>query len=488
MPRCSALALLSLLIFAGCDLGPVFSRPDPGVSLAFRASAATARASWPTPDWWRGFGSPELDALIAAARDANPDLAAAMARIRQADAQARIAGAPLLPNIGLSAGGSWRQSSVTAGGRQIRTDTRQYNAGFDVGYEIDFWGKNRAGADTAQATALASRFDQQTVALTVTSAVATTWFTALALQDQLAVASRNLADAQETLRVIRGRQEAGTASALDVAQQETLVATQRARMPDLRNQVEQQVIALGILIGQPPASITVRPGTLTRLARPVASPGLPSELLARRPDVAAAEAQLLSANANIRAARAAFFPSIQLTGSAGLQSAALSALLGPAALITSVAAGLTQPIFDGGTLRGRLDLSKAQQDELIALYRKAVLQALTDVDAALTGLRFSAEQERLQRQRVALAQRAADIARAQLAAGTVDITAVLQAQLSLYAAQEAVVQVRLGYFLDLVGLFKALGGGWTTADIAPPATPAGRLEDGIALPIGPNVQ
>ena len=488
LPNYRRFALAAMLCLAGCDLGPSFSKPDAEIPPAFRASPDTSQAAWPAPDWWRGFGSPELDMLIAAARAANPDLAVAAARIRQADAQARIAGAALLPDAGFSGGASWRQTSVTARGQQIQSDSRAYNAGLNIGYEIDFWGKNRATSDAAQATALATRFDQQTVAITVTAAVAQTWFAALAARDRLDVANRNLADAQQTLRVIRGRMEAGTANALDVAQQETLVATQRARIPDLRNQMEQQIIALGILIGQPPAAVTVQPGTLARLRRPVVAPGLPSELLARRPDVAAAEARLVAANANIRAARAAFFPSIQLTGSAGLQSVALSSLLGPGALVASLAAGITQPIFDGGTLRGRLDLSKAQQDELIALYRKAILEALTDTDSALTALRFHAEQERLQRDAVARAQRAADIARAQLAAGTVDLTAVLQAQLTVYSAQDSLALARQAYFLDLIGLFRALGGGWIQGEVVVPAPEPGRLEGGFALPVGGNVQ
>lgn len=465
MARVRFLLLLGAVLLAGCDLGPVFSRPEAEIPPAFRATKASAQAAWPAPEWWRGFASAELDALITTARTHNQDLAAAAARIRQADAQARIGGAALLPSVGLGADAGWRQASTTIRGQQVQPDIRSYGLGLDIAYEIDFWGRNRALADAARANALASRFDQQTVALGVTTGVARTWFSALALQDRLDVARRNLADAEQTLRVIRGRQEAGTANALDVAQQETLVASQRARLPDLRNQGEQFLIALGILTGQPPAAITARPSTLTRLHRPAVAPGLPSELLARRPDIAFAEAQLLAANANIRAARAAFYPSIQLTASAGLQSAALSTLLGPGALVAALGAGLTQPIFDGGTRRGQLAFSQARQEELLALYRKTVLQALTDVDAALTAIRFTAEQERLQREAVARAQRAADIARAQLEAGTVDITAVLQAQVSLYSAQDALAQIRQAYFLSLIDLFKALGGGWTAREL-----------------------
>jgi len=480
--------LLAILALAGCDLGPVFSKPEVEIPPAFRASLATAQAAWPAPDWWRGFGSSDLDELIAAARAANPDLAVAAARVRQADAQSRIAGAPLLPEVSLGGNASWSQTSVTTRGRQIQADVRAYSTKVTIGYEIDFWGKNRAAAESAEATALASRFDQQTVAITVTASVAQTWFNALAARDRMDVAKRNLADAQNVLRIIRGRMEAGTANALDVAQQETLVATQRARIPDLRNQMEQQVIALGILIGRPPEAVAVQPGTLLALRRPSVAAGLPPELLARRPDVAAAEARLVAANANIRAARAAFFPSFQLTGSTGLQSAALGTFLGPGAVVASLAAGLTQPIFEGGALRGQLELTKAQQDELVALYRKAILQALTDTDAALTALGFHVEEEKLQREAVARAQRAAEIARAQLEAGTADLTAVLQAQLSVYTAQDLLALSRQAVFLDLVSLFQALGGGWTAAGIAAPHLDPGRLEGGFALPIGGNVQ
>jgi len=455
--------LALLLVLAGCDLGPTFTRPE--IDLAYRANTATAAAAWPAADWWRGFGSAELDALIARAREHNQDIIAAMARVRQADAQVRIAGAALLPQLNASGSGNWRRSNVNAAGQQITRESRQYGIGLDIGYEIDFWGKNRAARDAAEAEALASRFDQQTVALTITAAVAETWFSALALHDRLQIAQRNLADAEQTLRVIRGRLEAGTANALDLARQEAQVAAQRAQIPALRNQMEQLLIALGILTGQPPAGIDAQPGSLTRLRQPEVAPGLPAELLARRPDVAAVEAQLRAANADIRAARAAFLPSIRLTGSGGLQSAALSTMFGPGGFIANLAAGITQPIFDGGTLRGRRELSEARQEELVALYRKAVLQALTDVDAALTAHRLATEQEALQRQSVARAQRAAAIARAQLEAGTVDLLAVLQAQTALYAAQDSLAQARQARFLALVDLFKALGGGWNVADL-----------------------
>jgi outer membrane protein, multidrug efflux system len=344
-------------------------------------------------------------------------------------------------------------------------------------------------AQAAVASAVFSRFDQQTVALTIVTDVANTWFTALSLADRLAVARRNLADAEQTLAVIRGRFDAGTAGALDVAQQEALVAAEKALIPNFASQLEQQVIALGILTGQPPERITVRPGTLTSLGLPPVASGLPSELLARRPDVAAAEAQLMAQNFNIKVARAAFFPSIQLTASAGYQAPALNQLITPGGALASLAAGLTLPLFDGGVLRGQLELEKGRYDELLATYRRAVVQAFTDVDTALTAWRYATEQERLQRIAVETATRAAAIARAQLAAGTVDVTTVLTAETNQFNQEDTLVQVRLVRAQALLNLYKALGGGWTQPAEDPfPGLSPGVLPGGVALPVGGNVE
>ena len=215
-----------------------------------------------------------------------------IARVRQADAQVRIAGAPLLPTVAATASASWQQvgatggfSGVSRGGSTTSTiNVRDYSIGpLNVAYEVDFWGLNRAARQAAVSNAMFSRFDQQVVALTVVTNVANTWFTALGLADRLVVAQRNLADAEQILAVIRGRLDAGTASALDVAQQEALVAGERAVIPNLRNQIEQQLIGLGILVGRPPEAITVRPGSLDTLSLPPVAPGLPSEPAAAPP-------------------------------------------------------------------------------------------------------------------------------------------------------------------------------------------------------------
>ena len=489
---------LALLALAGCDLGPTYKHPALDVPATYRGSPETAGGVWPEAEWWRGFGSPELDALIDQATAQNFDLAAAVARVRQADAQVRIAGAALLPSVNLTGDASWQRASFSGGGRRgsgggsTTEILHSYSLGLNAAYQVDFWGNVRATRQAAVANAMFSRFDRQTVALTVVTDVATTWFTALTLADRLAVARRNLADAEQTLAVIRGRLAAGTASALNVAQQEALVAGERAVIPQLTSQMEQQLIGLGILTGRPPEAITVRPGTLTTIALPPVAAGLPSALLDRRPDLAAAEAQLQAANYDVKAARAAFFPQVQLTGSAGFQNTALAVLFGPGGFIASLAAGLTQPLFDGGTLRGRLEQAKGREAELLADYRKAVVQAFTDVDNALTAWRYTTEQEALQRTAVETARRAAEIARAQMQAGTVDITTVLTAETTLFSAEDTLAQVRLARVQALVGLYKALGGGWTAPAGAPggsfPGLSPGMVPGGVALPVGGNVK
>lgn len=495
-------ALLMSAVLGGCDLGPDYMRPQLEMPVQFRATETTATEAWPSEDWWRGFKSPDLDSLIEQARAGNFDIAAAIARIRQADAQVRIAGAPMLPTVDTTANASWQQVGITRGGftsgsrggsSTATLDIHNYSLiPFNVAYEVDFWGKNRAGLQAAKASAVFSRFDQEVVALTVVTNVANAWFTALALADRIVVAERNLADAEQTLAVIRGRLDAGTASALDLAQQESLVAQERAVVPGLRSQMEQELIGLGILIGRPPEAVTVRPGSLDALALPPVAPGLPSSLLQRRPDVAEAEAQLVAANFDIKLARAAFFPSVQLTGSYGFANAALNTLFRPGGTVIALAAGLTQPLFDAGALRGQLEQSKGRYDELLADYRKAVVQALTDVENGLTAWRLATEQEALQRRAVATAQRAAVIARAQMQAGTVDVTTVLQAETTLFTAQDTLYQVRLARFQALLSLYKALGGGWIEPrgpiqDQFPGLQP-GMVPGGFALPIGGNVQ
>jgi outer membrane protein, multidrug efflux system len=470
-----AAALLALAPLAACNLGPFYQRPTQDVPGRFRADEPAGAVVWPSPDWWRGFRSPQLDALIAAAEAHNQNIAAAVAQIREADAAVRIAGAPLLPSVGLSGNQSWQRSGrggssggsfnaatgIPSVGASRYVDIRSYSLELNASYEIDFWGKNLANLEAAQAAATASRYNAAVVRLTAITSVATTYFEALGTRDQLTVAQQNLAAAEEVLRAVQGQMSVGLASLLDVAQQQALVDGLRANIPALRNTLDQDVIGLGILTGQPPEAINLEGGSLDTMPAPLVAPGLPSELLARRPDVAQAEASLISQNGSVRAARAAFFPSISLTGSGGWQSAALTTLFGPGSSILSFGSSIAQTIFDNGTLAGTYQQNKARFDELAADYRQAVLQAFTDVENALTALRYTTEQEALERQAVASARQALTVARAQLAAGTVNIITVLNTETTLFGDLNSLEQVRLARFLALVNLYKALGGGWT---------------------------
>jgi multidrug efflux system outer membrane protein len=399
------------------------------------------------------------------AREANDDIAAAIARVQQADAQARIAGAPLLPSLGLDADGTRGralQPTIGPSGRLSPTPKtfNTFTAELTASYQIDFWGRNRALHDAARMAALASRYDRATVELTVMQSVASTYFQALELRDRLQVAERNLASARDTLKGLQLEAQVGTITALDVAQQETTVATLAAAIPPLTQQLGVTLDALAILVGKEPEGVDVTSGTLADLSEPQVQPGMPSELLVRRPDVAQAEAQLIAANANIAAARAAFFPTISLTADGGFASASLSKLFNPVSRVWSATAGLTQPIFEGGALVGQYQLNKGRYAELLADYHKAVISAFGNVEDALVSVQQTAEQLQRQQQAVATARHAYELTQAQFHAGVINILVVLSTETALFTAEDTLVQVKYSHLNALVALYSALGGGW----------------------------
>jgi NodT family efflux transporter outer membrane factor (OMF) lipoprotein len=308
--------------------------------------------------------------------------------------------------------------------------------------------------------ALASRYDRVTVELSVMTSVASTYFQALELRDRLKVAQDNVASARDTLKGLQLEAQVGTVTALDVAQQETTVATLEAGIPPLQQQLAQTVDALAILVGRQPEALDVAAGTLADLAVPQVSAGMPSELLTRRPDVAQAEAQLMAANADIVAARAAFFPSINLTADGGYASTALSTLVNPVNRVFSISAGLAQPIFHGGQILGQYQLNKARYEELLAGYHKAVIAALGNVEDALVAVQQTEEQLKRQQQAVATARHAYELTQAQFHAGTINILVVLSTETALFSAEDTLVQVKYSHLNALVALFGALGGGW----------------------------
>nr|WP_249784554.1 efflux transporter outer membrane subunit [Bradyrhizobium sp. IC3195] len=436
--------------------------PDPALDVPTHYKYAGKGDAPPSLDWWRGFRSAELTQLMEEAQTVNLDIAAAVARIVQADAQARQAGAALLPSV--STGGSEtysRTSGSSASGLSIGgREVVNYSASLSASYQLDFWGQNRDALQSAEETANANRFDRDTVALTTLAAVANAYFQVLASQDRIRTSQRNIASAQRILDAVRERRRAGTGTDLDVAQQESVLANQKALVPPLRQTLDQNVNALAVLVSRPPESVRVHGGSLDRIASPRVTPGLPSELLTQRPDIRRQEAQLASATANIGNARAQFFPTIQLTGNGGYQSSALVSLFQPHAAFFQLVGSATQPIFDGGRILGNFELAKARQDELLQTYRKTIIQAFADVDNALFSIKQTTIRLQLQRDVVAASRRAFDLSEQQLRAGTADIVTVLNTQLTLFQAEDALSQAQLARLLAIVSLYQALGGGW----------------------------
>ena len=331
---------------------------------------------------------------------------------------------------------------------------------------VDFWGKNRATLYAAEESATVARYNRDVVSLTTVVTVANSYFQILAAQDQLRVVRRNLAAAERILELIKKQFAGGTASQLDLSQQEALVATQRAAIPPLEVTLRQNIAALAVLVARAPANFKVNGGATTQITVPRLTPGLPSELFNQRPDIRQAEAQLASSNFSVESARAAFFPQIQLTGQTGFQSAALAALFGPGAWYYTLAAGLTQPIFDGFLLESQLKQAKGLQLQYLQTYRKTVLSAFADVEKALVALQQYTRQERLQADVVAASRKAFDVAETQLRGGTVNLITVLQTQQTLFTAENTLVQVRLTKLLAASSLFQALGGGWKPENTA----------------------
>jgi NodT family efflux transporter outer membrane factor (OMF) lipoprotein len=449
---------------SGCILGSERPELNLDVPATYReAPRGAPDAAVPAVDWWRGFRSSELTTLMEAAQIQNLDIAVAIAQIIQADAQVGISGAPLLPSLtGTATAERIRQAASSVGGFSSSPTTfSQYNLGLTASYMVDFWGKNRATLAASEESASVARYNREVVALTTMTTVANTYFQILAAQDQLRVARRNLAAAERILTLIKQQFGGGTASQLELSQQEALVATQRASIPPLQVTLQQNIAALALLVARAPANFNAHGGTTAQIAVPRVTAGMPSELLYQRPDIRQAEAQLASSNFSVEAARAAFFPQIQLTAQTGVQSAALASLFGPGAWFYTLSSALTQPLFDGFLLESELKQAKGLQLQFLQAYRKAVLSAFADVEKALVALAKFTQQERLQADVVTASRKAFDVSETQFRGGTVNLLTVLQTEQTLFTAENTLVLVRLSKLLAASSLFQALGGGWT---------------------------
>ena len=464
--------LCLLQALGGCILHT--EKPDPALDIpgSYVAAKKGPVSALPALDWWRGFGSRELTLLMEEAQTANLDIAVAVALILQADAQVRIANAALLPvldaNFTATRARTATFGSVGGGGARGGGSpvSSLYNLNLSASYTLDLFGRNRATLLAADETAIATRFNKEVVALTTLASVGNAYFLVLDSQDRLRTARETIAAASRILKLIVQRQQAGTASQLEVSQQESLVATQRALIPLLEITLRQNVVALAVLVGRTPEHFAAAGGSAFRIKIPRVAPGLPSELLCQRPDIRLAEANLRSANFSVEAARAAFFPTISLTGETGFQSLALRSLFGPGAWFYTMAANATQPIFHGGMLTGQLEQAQGRQLELLQTYRKTVLFAFSDVEQALIAVQQQAIRERLQAEVVRTSRQAFDVSEQRLEQGTLDMVTLTQTQQTLFQALDVLAQVRLARLLAIISLYQALGGGWAPTDLA----------------------
>ncbi len=465
--RAAGLAAGVLAALSACVPAPLEDGSLPVIPSTYMTGSG--QAARPPLYWPQQFGSPELAALLQEVASENLDVAAATARIIQAEGAARSAGSALYPQLGFEQGAS---RSVTPGTLRANnppfhsTTSDRFSLGLNASYVLDLFGRNRALTRSAEEAASAARYDRDAVIVASLASTANSYFLMLAAQDRLRIARDNIRTAERVLQAIRARVEVGTGTALDLAQQESVLANQRANVPALEQSLQQTRNLLAVLAGHTPESLRVKGGSLRSLKVPQVQAGLPSALLLQRPDIAAAERRLAAQRANVKAARAAFFPTISLTASAGFESGQLKNLLRPEALASSLAQGLTAPIFTGGNLEGQLQQAEGRQVEALEIYRKNIIQALTDVENALIAVEQTRARERLQEAVVEASRRAYMITEERMREGTVDVITLLNTQLTFFQAQDTLIQIRLQRFQAVVSLFQALGGGWTREEVA----------------------
>jgi outer membrane protein, multidrug efflux system len=449
------------LILAGCATPVPQVMTPPIVPPSFAGQAASAQPLWPEPDWWQKFGSPELSEFIVAAHSANRDLAVAVARVMEARAQTTIQRAALFPQLNLQAQGlRTAPGSIDSTSGSSSATTNSFGLSLGASYEVDIWGLARSNLRAAEETLKSARFAQQAVALSLTANVANAYFSVLALRSRVAIANEDITAIDGILAIIKLKVSTGNSSHLDLAQEQAQLESVEAELPQLEEQELETRVALAVLLGEPPEGLQVRTPTAEAIRPPLVIPGLPSDLLIRRPDVAEAEANLAGAHANLDAARAAFLPQFALTGSGGLASAAIGTLLHGPSAAWDYGGSLLQTVFDGGKLLGQKALARATQEELIATYQLAVLNAYADVETALGQVKnYSAAEDHLTRE-IDAAREAFQISQLQYRQGTTELLTVLQSQQTLFSAEDQLAQITLARMQAVVHLYEALGGGW----------------------------
>ena len=455
-------ALLSLLL-AGCTLGPNYVKPDAPVPLSFKEGAPWSEAK-PQDQlakgaWWELYGDSTLNELQRRVAATNQSLKAAVARLDQARALAGLSRAELAPRLDLDPTARRGRFSAEQSGVAGGLTTSSYTLPLDLSYELDLWGRVRRSVEAAGAVAQASAADLEAIRLSLHAELARSYFTLRALDGEIALLQRSIELRQEALFLVQTRFANGMVGELDVAQAETELASTEAEQISLQQRRGELEHALALLLGEAPANFTLAAAPLD-LSPPSIAPGLPSQLLERRPDVAAAERQMAAANARIGIAQTAFFPAIRLTGSAGYQSGEIASLFDWSSRSWALGPAISLPIFDGGRNSANLARARAAHEEAVANYRQQLLVAFGEVEDSLLGLRLLSDQAGVQERAVQAARRAAELSDKRYRAGRVSYLEVVDTQRTALQAERAAVQI-LGQRLQTsVLLIKALGGGW----------------------------
>ena len=463
-----AAALAALALVAGCSFTPDLERPAAPVPEKFAGASDTAASA--VPRWQEYFADPALRALIETALVHNRDMRIALSRVEEARALAGIARADRFPALEgqASASRSRTPADFSAAG-EARIGSR-YDLGLGItSFELDFWGRVAALNEAARARYLASEEAAKSFRISLIGDVAGAWFQLAELAERERLANETLRTREESRDLIRKRRDVGLATDLDALAAESLAESVRGQWAELRRQRMQTENALNLLTGMA-APLPPPAGVSSQFAMAELAPGLPSEVLLKRPDVRAAEQRLIAANANIGAARAAFFPTISLTGSAGTASASLDGLFDSGSRAWSFLPQITLPIFRGGALRANLDVAQVQKRIEIANYEKSIQAAFAEVADGLAGKRTLDEQIRSEQLLVAASQKAYQLAEQRFQEGVDDNLTLLDAQRTQYGAQQTLVRTRLTRLNNLIHLYKALGGGWTEHTVQSGAT------------------
>ena len=467
--RARSLAILPALLLAGCTVGPNYKRPEIVAPTAFRAPEPLPpdqAQSLADLKWFQVFKDPQLQDLIRTALAHNYDLRDAYARVEAAHANLGITRSDQFPHVG--AGGAVdfnrlsRQGATPLPSAFLPNQDRTFGSAMLqlLSFEVDIWGRLRRATEAARANLLSAEETRKAVVTTLVSDVATSYLTLRELDYELEISQQTLATRQESLDLTRQRQTGGVSTRLDLRQAEELVYTAEETIPAIQQAIEQRENAITLLLGENPGAVK-RGRTLTRQEFPPdVPPGLPSALLERRPDIRAAEQDLIAANAEIGVARAAYFPQISLSGLLGGESTQLTSLFSGPASTWSVVPQVTQPIFTAGRIKSGIRLALAERDHALVQYEKVIQTAFTEVSDALIAHQRVRESREKQAALVAALQDRLRLAYMRYRGGVDTQLNALDADRDLYSGQLTLAQLRLNEILTVVQLYKALGGGW----------------------------